>query len=182
VFLGGEPQARWLILSDAGALSPLPHQGRRPLSSDRPVLWKCRAVDAGGKPSSRVTGRSRLDIEFPPVAHRPWKSQTARFPHFHRTGDFLSLPHPNGSRPSGARANTDERRLRSAERTLIFGLIPHWNGPRLRRSMAAGPLRAAAGRPGRAYGSPPPEHPEKFSGRIAAPASQLRAGARPVRR
>jgi hypothetical protein len=92
-----------------------------------PIDKVCRAVDAGGKPSSRVTGRSQLDIEFPPVAHRPWKSQTARFPHFHSTDDFLSLPHPNGSRPSGARANTDERRLPSAERTLIFGLIPHWN-------------------------------------------------------
>ena len=37
------------------------------------------------------SGACRLDIEFPPVAHRPWKSQTARFPHSHSADGFPSL-------------------------------------------------------------------------------------------
>ena len=37
-------------------------------------------------------GQSQLDIEFPTVVHRPWKSPTARFPHSHSTDDcFLSF-------------------------------------------------------------------------------------------
>ena len=31
----------------------------------------------------------RLDIEFPTVAHRPWKSPTGRFPHSHSADGFL---------------------------------------------------------------------------------------------
>jgi len=36
------------------------------------------------------SGSSKLDIAFPTVAHRPWKSQTTRFPHSHSHGDFFS--------------------------------------------------------------------------------------------
>jgi hypothetical protein len=32
-----------------------------------------------------------LDIEFPTVAHRPWKSPTARFPHSHSAAAMFSL-------------------------------------------------------------------------------------------
>jgi hypothetical protein len=35
-----------------------------------------------------------LDIEFPTVAHRPWKSPKARFPHFHRAGDVSGFLFP----------------------------------------------------------------------------------------
>src|SRR5512144_3318014 len=43
------------------------------------ALWKCRSVDAGGKLSSRGKGTAWLDVEFPIVAHRPWKSQMRDF-------------------------------------------------------------------------------------------------------
>ena len=32
-------------------------------------------------------GSSKLDIEFPTAALRPWKSPTTRFPHSHSAGD-----------------------------------------------------------------------------------------------
>src|ERR1017187_10816326 len=35
-------------------------------------------------------GSSKLDIEFPTAAPRPWKSPTARFPHFHSADDGLT--------------------------------------------------------------------------------------------
>ena len=35
---------------------------------------------------------SRLDIEFPTVAHRPWKSPKARFPHSHSADDVPAFP------------------------------------------------------------------------------------------
>src|SRR5688500_11788992 len=36
----------------------------------------------------------RRDIEFPTVAHRPWKSPKARFPHFHSAGDISGFLFP----------------------------------------------------------------------------------------
>ena len=48
-------------------------------------------------------GEFRLDAEFPTVAHRPWKSPTARFPHSHRAGvDRIVFP-TQTTRPRGAR-------------------------------------------------------------------------------
>ncbi len=45
-----------------------------------------------------------LDIEFPPVAHRPWKSRRTRFPHSHSADLFvLDQDKQHGARPSGAR-------------------------------------------------------------------------------
>jgi hypothetical protein len=37
-------------------------------------------------------GSSKLDIEFPTAAPRPWKSPTTRFPHSHSAGCRFTYP------------------------------------------------------------------------------------------
>jgi hypothetical protein len=53
-------------------------------------------------------GSSKLDIEFPTAAPCPWKSPTARFPHFHSAGDgFTHIKQEDKTkahRPSGVPA------------------------------------------------------------------------------
>ena len=45
-----------------------------------------------------------LDIEFPTVAHRPWKSPKARFPHSHTADDDSPFLSPaQTARPCGVR-------------------------------------------------------------------------------
>ena len=61
---------------------------------DGRALWKCRAVDARGKTFVSQFWVVRLDIEFPTVAHRPWKSPKARFPHSHSAGDVSGFLFP----------------------------------------------------------------------------------------
>src|SRR3954466_2203152 len=46
----------------------------------------------------------RLDVEFPTVADRPWKSPKARFPHSHSADDDSPFLSPaQTARPCGAR-------------------------------------------------------------------------------
>ena len=62
--------------------------------------------------------RSKLDVEFSTVAHRPWKSQTARFPHFH-SADYFSFslemirPAPFGRSQKGGPGGSLRSRLQA---------------------------------------------------------------------
>jgi hypothetical protein len=92
-------------------LSRGPARGPAKRPEAETALWKCRAVDAGGKRSSRVAGHPSSTSRFPTVAHRPWKSQTTRFPHSHSHGDFLlSLPKIKTTCAVRALATTQARR------------------------------------------------------------------------
>ena len=65
----------------------------------------------------------RLDIEFPTVAHRPWKSPKARFPHFHSADDvpgffyrFRQLAPAGLAWPIATHEKSEGALLRRAER------------------------------------------------------------------
>ena len=74
----------------------------------------------------------KLDIEFSTAAPLPWKSQTARFPHFHSAGHGLTYSisiekTKPGRCPSGSGWGIHERRFLSFLVALRFRIILYWN-------------------------------------------------------
>ena len=107
--------------------------------------------------NSRLAGRAfRLDIEFPTVAHRPWKSQTARFPHFHSADGFSSLSLPqtktHGSRPPGARQKDQARRPHCGRTASLLRLIQVRNQTPLKNRRIATGFEKSYCRSCRRYG------------------------------
>jgi hypothetical protein len=68
-------------------------------------------------------GSSKLDIEFPTAAPCPWKSPTARFPHFHSAGDgFTHFNQENETKPApfGRSGWRESRKESVASRHPLF--------------------------------------------------------------
>ena len=101
------------------------------MRSGRRALWKCRAVDAGGKLSSRVTGNPSSTSSFPP-SPTALGNRSLRDFHIPTAPTTFSSPttNPNGSRPKGARPSPIKGGFQQAQRSLISGSFLNWgNGP-----------------------------------------------------
>ena len=62
---------------------------------------------------------------FPPVAHRPWKSQKARFPHSHSADEFLTIARGNRSARASSETFKNFRKEVLARRSLRSRLQAH---------------------------------------------------------
>jgi hypothetical protein len=95
---------------------PLPHPRSDEVSRGRRALWKCRAVDAGGKTLVLRYGQSQLDIEFPAAAHRLGNRQRRDFPIPTAPTIFLFLQNQSPA----FRRKAPMKREHSASKTMPF--------------------------------------------------------------
>jgi hypothetical protein len=103
-------------------LNPVIRQWTPALSNARAAAKSAVGMTAGGRRWKTLVSplkAFRRDIEFPTVAHRPWKSPTTRFPHSHSADEFpslLSFKYKHTARPSGSPGWNGDSAWRSAAR------------------------------------------------------------------
>ena len=71
---------------------------------------------------------SKLDIEFPTAAPRPWKSPTTRFPHSHSAGHGSTYPNHKDKTKLAPFGHPDWRELTKGETPQLGPQEPRFSG------------------------------------------------------